>query len=352
MAAEQNLIKSEDMARVREIDFTFRFGEQIKSLQDILGITRAIQKTSGTTLKAYKATGTLESGEVPEGEIIPLSHYKTVPVTFEEIEIKKWRKATSIEAISDGGFDQAVNKTNNKMLKDIVSGIRKRFFTFLSTGTGVATGVGFQATLAQAWGQLQVLFEDEAVEAVYFLNPLDVADYLGNANISTQTVFGMKYIEDFLGLGDVFLTSNVPKGKVYATAKENIVLYYVNAQDSDLARAFTFTTDANGLIGIHESNDYDNLTNKNTVISGITLFAERLDGIVVGTIGAIGGQSVGPLSVGFTQKSDNGPHHYTENELEKLKKEDINNLAKELGYEVGEGTKAEMINKFLEQQGE
>lgn len=33
---------------------------------------------------------------------------------------------------------------------------------------------------------------------MYFLNPLDVSEYLATANITTQTAFGMNYIEDFL----------------------------------------------------------------------------------------------------------------------------------------------------------
>ena len=39
-----------------------------------------------------------------------------------------------------------------------------------------------------------------------------------------------------------------------------------------------------GYIGIHEEPDYTNMTASDTVINGMTLFAERLDGVVVGTI--------------------------------------------------------------------
>ena len=290
MAADPKLIKKVDLARVREIEFTEMFGYSIKKLMEALGVTRKIAKQAGTVLKSYKATGTLEDGAVAEGEAIPLSKYKTEAVNYKEITLKKWRKATSAEAITDRGYDQAVEMTTDEMLKDVQKGIRKDFFDFLATGTGTATGATFQAALAQAWGQLQVLFEDDEIGAVYFLNPLDVADYLATANITLQTAFGMTYVENFLGLGTVIFNSSVPKGKIYATAKDNLVLYYIPVNGADLGEVFDFTTDATGYIGIHEEPDYTNMTASDTVINGMALFAERTDGIVVASITpAVGG---------------------------------------------------------------
>ena len=284
MAAEENLIKKSDLVRAREIEFVTLFGESIKKLVEALGVTRKIPKQAGYTLKAYKATGTLQPGTVAEGDLIPLSKYQTEAVSYAEIVLKKWRKATSAEAIIEKGYDQAVQMTTDRMLKDVQKGIRTDFFTFLATGTGEATGATFQAALAQAWGKLQVLFEDDSIEAIYFMNPLDVADYLATAQITTQTAFGMTYVENFLGLGTVIFDSKVPQGKIYATAKENIVLYYVPVNGADLGNAFSFTADQTGLIGIHEEADYKHMTAEDTVMSGVVLFAERLDGIVKSTI--------------------------------------------------------------------
>lgn len=286
MAAETNLITSADLVKAREIEFTYSFSESIKKLMEALGVTRKIAKTAGTTLKAYKATGTLQDGNVAEGDLIPLSKYVTEPVAIDEITLKKWRKATSAEAIVEKGYSQAVTMTTDAMLKDVQKGIRKSFFDFLATGTGKAAGDTFQATLAQSWGQLQVLFEDDALDTVYFVNPLDIADYLAEASISTQTAFGMTYVEDFLGLGTVIMNASVPKGKIYATAKENIVLYYIPVNGADLGEAFDFTSDETGYIGIHETPDYTNMTASDTVVNGITFLADRIDGVVVATIGA------------------------------------------------------------------
>ncbi len=329
MAVDPKLIKKTDLARVREIDFTLMFteslrkltealgvtrkvakqagtvlksykatgtleegkvaeGETIPKLTEALGVTRKVAKQAGTVLKSYKATGTLEEGKVAEGETIPLSKYTTEAVNYGEITLKKWRKATSAEAIIERGYDQAVGMTTARMLKDVQKAIRKDFFTFLGTGTGTATGAGLQAALAQTWGKLQTLFEDDDIQAVHFINPLDIADYLATATITTQTAFGMTYIEDFLGMGKVFMNSSVPKGTIYSTAQDNLVLYYVPVNGADLNEAFSFTSDETGYIGIHEEPDYTNMTASDTVVNGMTLFAERLDGVVKTTITEVG----------------------------------------------------------------
>ena len=283
-AVDEKTVKSALLTKVRDVDFTERFSTSIETLMKMLGTTRKIEKKAGEVLKVYKVKGTLEDGKVAEGEVIPLSKYETEYKAIGEATLQKWRKVTTAEAISEKGYGQAVNDTNDKMLKDIQKGIRKSFVDFLKTGTGKATGVGLQAAMAQVWGRMQVLFEDTAIETVYFMNPLDVADYLGSAQITTQTAFGMSYIENFLGMGTAILASDVPKGKIYATAAENIVLYYIPVTSSDMAMAFDLTSDATGLIGIHTGATYDNLSAETVAASGVGLFAEKLDGIVVGDI--------------------------------------------------------------------
>ena len=286
MAVENKTILSTDLARVREVDFVNQFNGSIAKLIEALGITRKLEVQEGATLKQLKVVGTLEGGTVAEGELIPLSKYETQEVPVGEVKLNKWRKGTTAEAILKGGYDQAVGATTDKMVKDIQKTIRNDLFTYLANGTGTASGATVQAALANGWGNLQVLWEDDAVDTVFFMNPLDVADYLGTAQVTVQTVFGMSYIENFLGLGLVILNSTVPKGKFYATAIENVILYHVNVRDSKLAQAFELQTDDTGYIGISEYPDKDTARVMDMVLSGVTFFAERVDGIVVGTIAA------------------------------------------------------------------
>lgn len=284
--AETNVIKKAQIAKVREIDFAILFGENVKNLIKMLGVTRKIPVVAGTALKKLTVTGTLESGVVAEGDIIPLSQYATTYTTVAEATLNKWRKATTAEAILKGGYDQAVNETNKKMLMDIQKGIRSAFITDLGNGTGTASGVGLQAALANAWGKLQILFEDDDVQMVTFMNPMDAADYLGTANISVQTAFGMSYVENFLGLGTVIMTGAVTAGTFYSTVAENIVAYYVNvAEANGLGDAFDFTTDPEtGFVGVHEEGNYTRMQEETVAVAGVTFFAERNDGVIVGTI--------------------------------------------------------------------
>ena len=288
--AETNLVTQTQMAKVREVDFVNLFTHaSLDKLIEVLGVTRKIPMMEGTTMYVYSTTGTLQSGAVPEGEIIPLSQYQTTKTPVGEITLKKWRKAVSAEAIKKSGYAAAVNDTDAALLRDVQSGVRTDFFALLNgtiTGSDTATGVGLQAALANAWGKLQVKFEDDAAEAVYFLNPLDVATYLGAAQISTQTAFGLNYIENFLGLGTAILTSKVTQGTFIATAKENIVMYYLTV-NGDIADAFSLTSDELGYIGIKSGYQNEERAQiESLVMSGIQFFVEYAAGVIKGTITA------------------------------------------------------------------
>lgn len=285
MAAETNLIKNSDLARVRQVDFVSQFGYSTKKLMELLGVMRLIPKQAGTLLKRHTVTGTLESGNVAEGDIIPLSKYTTVETPIGEITLSKWRKATSAEAILDKGYDQAVDETNDKMLQDIQGKIRTGIISSLTiSGQPTASGANTQAALADAWGKLANIFENDAVETVYFLNPMDIASYLATAQITVQQAFGFSYVENFLGLGTVILNSGIAAGTFKATAKQNMVGYYVPANEADLAKAFDFVSDETGLIAVHEYADYDRLTADSTFLSGIKIFADNEAGVIAGTI--------------------------------------------------------------------
>lgn len=288
MAVETNLIDKDKMKRVRELDLTRQFEHvSLAKLLEVIGVTRRIPMMEGTTLYMYKTTGTLQSGAVDEGEIIPLSQYETTKTAVGTITLNKWRKAVSAEAIMKSGYDAAVRETDTAMLRDAQKGIRTSLFNFINgtiTGAATATGVDLQSALANAWGQIQVKFEDDAAEPVYFVNPLDVSDYLGAAQISTQTAFGMNYIEDFLGLGTVIMSSQIAKGTFVATAKENFIMYYLT-MGGDIARTFNLTTGDLEYIGINSGYPTNNRMQVETLVaSGVTILVEYAEGVVKGTI--------------------------------------------------------------------
>lgn len=287
---ETNVITTNQMTKAREIDFVSQFTDNsLDKLIEVLGVTRKIPMMEGTTMYVYTTSGTLGNGNVPEGEIIPLSQYATEKTPVGEITLKKWRKAVTAEAIKKSGYEAAVRDTDAALLRDVQKGVRTDLFTFLNgtiTGSVAATGVGLQAALADAWGKLQVAFENDAAEAVYFVNPADVAKYLGTAQITMQTAFGMNYVENFLGLGTVIMTSNVPANSFIATAKENIIMYYLT-MNGDIAQAFDLTSDELGYIGISSGRaDKTRAQVESLVMDGIQFLVEYAGGVVKGTITA------------------------------------------------------------------
>lgn len=287
-AAETNLITKSQMAKVREVDFTRRFtGTILQKLIEALGVTRKIPLIDGTTMYYYTTTGTLQNGEVPEGEIIPLSQYQRNKTAIGEITLKKWRKAASAEAILKSGYNEAVLETDARLLLDVQTGIRTSFFDNLKAIDGTAIGAStLQMLLARSWGNLQVLFENDAIEAVHFMHPLTIAEYLGTANITIQTAFGFNYITDFLGLGTVIMTSQVPQGQVISTAKENLIMYYVPVS-SDAMSSLGLTSDSTGYIGIKSGYPTEERAQvESLVLSGIQFLVEYADGVVFGQIDA------------------------------------------------------------------
>lgn len=307
-SAETNLITQDQMKKVREVDFVRQFEHKsFAKLLEVLGVTRRIPMMEGTTMYYYTTTGELQNGKVAEGEIIPLSQYKTEKKPIGEITLDKWRKATSAEAIKKSGYTAAVRDTDAALLRDIQVSVRKNLFDFLNgtiADSTSVTGTGIQAALAAAWGQLQVKFEDDTAEPVYFLNPLDISEYLANANVSTQTAFGMNYIENFLGLGTVIVSSRITQGTFVATAKQNFIMYYLT-MNGDVANTFGLTADELGIIGINSGFVTQERAQVETlVMSGIQLLVEYAEGVVKGTIGdaVIVSPETATVEKGGTQK--------------------------------------------------
>lgn len=288
MAAMDNLTVANDMKRIREVDFVQQFTHaSLAKLIEVLGVTRKIPMMEGTTMYVYSMSGTLENGAVGEGEVIPLTEIEQTKTAVGEITLNKWRKGVSAEAIKKSGFQTAVNDTDAKLLSLVQQKVRTDLFSFLNgtiTGSTTVSGTGLQAALANGWGKLQALFEDDTAQAVYFVNPEDIADYLGKASITVQTAFGMNYVEDFLGLGTVIISSRITKGTFIATAKENIIMYYLTV-NGDVAQAFGLTSDELGYIGIASGiKNTERAQIESLVMDGIQFLVEYAAGVVKGVI--------------------------------------------------------------------
>ncbi len=284
-AAEENMNAAADLEPGISIDFVSRITQNIAELQKVLGIAEMEPLSAGTSIKIWKMEQVNTPEQVGEGETIALTKVKRTLARTVELVLKKFRRNTSAEAIQKVGRNMAINQCDDKLVSGIQKEIKQDFFDMLLAGTGTAeAGATLQATLANHWGAMNVYHEDEGVSAIHFLSPLDVAEYLGNAQITMQNAFGLSYVEDFLGLGTVVVSPRVTKGKVISTAKENLHGAYIPANSGDVAQSFGLTSDSTGLIGMKHSADDTNATINTLAMSGVIFYPERLDGVFVGTI--------------------------------------------------------------------
>ena len=334
MAAKANLITTNDIqVTAREIDFVTRFERNWEHLREILGIMRPIKKTPGAVLKSKYAEGTLQDGNVKEGEEIPYSKFTVKEKPYAEMSIEKYAKAVSIEAIKDHGYENAVQMTDDEFLFQLQTNVTSRFYDYLKTGTLTSTETTFQMALAMAKGRVENKFKQmhrNVTGVVGFVNILDVYEYLGAAEITIQNQFGFQYMKDFMGFNTIFLLSDseIPRGQVIATPVENIVLYYVDPNESDFARAglvYTVSGETN-LIGFHTQGNYHTAVSEAFAVMGLTLFAEYIDAIAVITIDDT--PTLGTLTVNSVAGTENGDTKITVNPA----KENANNVYK---YKVG-----------------
>lgn len=295
MAAKENLTVAADFAvKAREIDFVTRFGKNWDSLREVLGIMRPIVKAPGTKLVSYEASMKSEAlvggASVGEGEEIPYTEFQVTPSAYGDITLEKYAKAVSIEAVNKWGAAIAVQKTDDAFLNELQANVLSRFYAFLQTGTLTSSEDTLQMAIAMAIGRVKDKFKKihrDVTSIVVWVNTLDAYQYLGAANLTVQTLFGIDYVENFMGADKLIISSEIPSGKVIATPVENIDLYYVdpgNSEFGQLGLNYTVQGETN-LIGFHANGDYSHAVGESFALMGLTLWAEYLNGIAVITVG-------------------------------------------------------------------
>lgn len=288
-AAETNLTTMDDLGEIKSIDFVSRFEAGIKDLLALLGVTRLEPLSQDLKIQMYKWTTDVKSGNVAEGEDIPLSKVTRTKGPSHQVTFGKWRRAVSAEAIARHGASLAIDQADNKLLRQIQGGIKTQFTTFLGTAPTKINGVGLQKALASSWGKLSTFDEFDGAEFVSFVNPLDVSNYLGDTKVlaDASNVFGMTLLKNFTGASNVVVLNSVPQGKIYSTAVDNIVLAYLDMNASDLGDIFVDFTDETGFISATRGRTLRNATYESLFMNAMVLFPEIPTGVVEATIEAV-----------------------------------------------------------------
>lgn len=293
MAALANTTTTNQITtNVKEIDFVSRFNRNWDALREILGIMNPVRKTPGTKLVASKATVVLQNGNVAEGDEVPLSQATVEPVVYEDLALKKYRKAVTAESVAKHGAAVAVQKTDDAFLVELQNEVLDNFYTFAQTGTLTGSASTFQMAVAMAATMVKDKFKKMRLDytnIVAFVNTIDVGRYLGGAQVAVQNRNGIEYIKDFLGVQTIIITSEIPENTVLAIPADNIVLYYIDPSDGDFRELgleyYTGDGETN-LIGIHKEGNYGRVMGETHALMGMKLFAEYIDAIAKFTITA------------------------------------------------------------------
>ena len=277
----------------RELDFVSRFTNNWDSLLEVLGIMRPVRKTPGTKLISYTASVALADGDVDPGNVIPYSKATVVQAAHADLDLLKYAKAVPIEDVNKYGAEIAVQKTDEAFLNELQTVVLENFYGTLTDDTSAMTGTEetFQMAVSMAIGKVRDKFKKmrkNASNIVVFVNTLDVYRYLGAAEISIQTLFGVDYIKNFLGASTVILSSEIDEGTVIAVPADNIVLYYIDPGDGQFASlGLDYTVDGEtNLIGFHAEGNYNTAVGASFALMGMALWAEYADAIAIYTIDA------------------------------------------------------------------
>lgn len=274
-------VKTEALAQT--LNMSTKFANDLHNLLAVMGKSDVKIVAPGAAVNIYKTSAGSTVSDVAEGAEIANLNIKPVVDKTVELTYKKFRNLCGIESIGKYGYDVAVGMTSDEVLRRMQKYIRNTIYAGIATGTGTATGATFQAAVANAWAKVQEAFEDEAFTPVFFAHPTTAAAYLGTANITVQTAFGLSYIENFMGLGNLIIDSNVAAGKVIGTAAENIDLI---ACDMNAIGGLEMTTSEDGVAGFHIGEAYDHASVETVAYSGIEAFPVYLDRVCIATISA------------------------------------------------------------------
>lgn len=293
MAAPNNIITANDIDSALSQELVANFKQDYDRLAELMGIFGVETRAAGTALYQYTVSGSLNNSADTtdntgssgtayiEGDYVNLSHYTVSKTPVGDISPIPYRKMTTAKAILQDGYEAAVLKTDAKMLAQVRSQVITSFFSYLANGTATLTGTiaGLQEALALTDAKVQDNMEtnDDNTDApmVHFVNRTDIAAYLANATISTQNIFGMTYIQNFLGVENIFVTNKVSSGTLYATSAANLHAYGIDF-DALSRGGLAYEVEDSGLIGVAHTGAYDHASAETNVMCGLLLFAENL----------------------------------------------------------------------------
>ena len=305
MAVRDNTILTTDTVEAILQEYQARYNADYDRLEETVGLFGVETVNAGTALYKYTVTGALDNSApdadhpekgssgtgYQEGDFIKRSHYAVSKTPIGEVEWTPYAIQVTAQAILKGGIEnallRAVNKAHKQLRGDVVTKMFN-FFKQFDTPTESAPASGewsLQQMLAYTEGKLLDTLEsnnESDTDIIHFVNRSDAYKYLAEANLTTQDVFGLTYLESFLGVEKVFLTNKINAGTMFATPVANIRVYgvdYGTLSQTELA----YQSDDLGLTGYAYKPDYDYASAIAYLVRSMTIMPEVADFIVKGS---------------------------------------------------------------------
>lgn len=221
-----------------------------------------VQSPAKASLKdyyvAYASAGSSSGKTYVEGDEISLSHFDLNKVYIGDVNFIPYRFRVTAQAIQKGGLRNALTRFTDKAYKQLRADSVSDIFDWINL-FGNATVADPAAS--STWNLQQMIAHTEETllntletnresdtDIVHFMNRSDVYGYLADATITTQDLFGMTYLENFLGVEKVFMTNRVTAGTMLATPASNLKAYGIDFGTLNDAE-FDYQTDGSNLIG-------------------------------------------------------------------------------------------------------
>ena len=217
----------------------------------------------GTYYVAYASLGSSSGKTYVEGDEISLSHYDLEKTYLGDVNFIPYRFRVTAQAIQRGGLRNAFTRFTDQAFKQLRADTVADIFTWINlfdnpTVAAPAAGTwSLQELLAHTEEKLLNTLEtnrENDTDIIHFVNRSDAYNHLAGASITTQELFGMTYLENFLGVNKVFLTNRVTQGTMCATPVANLKSYGIDFGTLNDAE-FDYQTDGSNLIGFGYDKD-------------------------------------------------------------------------------------------------
>lgn len=240
----------------------------------------------GVHIKTSIATGELAADiSHKPGEQITESELKMKTIDLGEIGFYATMRKTSPHTVQAQGRNAAIEELDNRMIGLVNNHIETKLMSNLVTLAegGKEEAEELKMLLAMMEGELLSKTEFVGSEIVAIVNTKDFYEYLGSADLTVQTLFGMTYIKGFLGYHSIILSNKLERGQAVVTYIGNLQLAYVDMNGETFEGHDLITTEG-GIVGFKYFIDDKTGDTYSKVHFAIDSFPARADGVVTGTL--------------------------------------------------------------------